>query len=292
VNEGLLYLFIYIYIYSLTKGLEVGLVFECNNAELKELSSFVCAEKWDLSDFRNAICLLKYILNCESIFHIWTWINCSQISEGLLCSRHFLWLLAWALSQDGFHQAPFTIAVGQGAQRKLLSCASQSSALPFSLCIPFSLCRVPKLHCHWLRNMTLTLHSKEDSIHGFLRCMWHSLPWVAGRQDMMNSRLLLHSSLVPERGNQVDVCYGRWSLSIRELLSSHKMLGMWTANTARWSCPGHTLKGVTRLMCTVGDDLCPSENSCPHTRCWGCGQPTQQDGHVLDTPCREPQIWD
>jgi hypothetical protein len=78
------------YIYSPTDDSEVVLVFERNNAGLKNLSSvFFSEQKSDSSVFLNVTRFLKYILNCEqhfSFFIFWSWlpdirINCNRISE-------------------------------------------------------------------------------------------------------------------------------------------------------------------------------------------------------------------
>jgi hypothetical protein len=67
-------------------------VFERNNAVLKKPSSFFFHPEQTLysSAFINALCLLKYVLNCEQTFFIFRsglsdiLINRNRISEGLV----------------------------------------------------------------------------------------------------------------------------------------------------------------------------------------------------------------
>jgi hypothetical protein len=53
--------------YSSIEDSEVLLVFVRSNAGLKKLSSFVWTDKWS-PNFLNAMCLLKYVYNCEYRF--------------------------------------------------------------------------------------------------------------------------------------------------------------------------------------------------------------------------------
>jgi hypothetical protein len=69
------------YIYSSIEDSEVVLVLECNNAGLKTLSQVLSEQTSDSSVFLDVICLLKYVLNMNSIFHISIRINCNRIKR-------------------------------------------------------------------------------------------------------------------------------------------------------------------------------------------------------------------
>jgi hypothetical protein len=56
------------YIHSSIGDSEVVLGFERNNAGLKKLSKLLSEQRSDSSAFLNAMCLLKYVLNCEQNF--------------------------------------------------------------------------------------------------------------------------------------------------------------------------------------------------------------------------------
>jgi hypothetical protein len=60
------------------RRLEAVLVSERNNAGLKKLSQVVSEQTSDSSAFLNAMCLLKYVLNCEQHF------SCFILRSGLI----------------------------------------------------------------------------------------------------------------------------------------------------------------------------------------------------------------
>jgi hypothetical protein len=79
------------YIYTSIEDSEVVLVFECNKAVFKKLSSF-SKRTSNSSAFINTMCLLKHVLNCEQYFSFIIFrfglsdirINCNRVSEVFL----------------------------------------------------------------------------------------------------------------------------------------------------------------------------------------------------------------
>jgi hypothetical protein len=72
------------YNYSSIEDSEVVLIFERNDVGSKKLSQVLSEQTRDPSAFLNVMCLLKYVLNCGSIFHISIRIKCNRISESFL----------------------------------------------------------------------------------------------------------------------------------------------------------------------------------------------------------------
>jgi hypothetical protein len=80
------------YIYSSIEDSEIVFYFERKNKGLKKLCQILSEQKSDSSASLTAMCLLKYVLNCENNFFIFRSglsgirVKCNRISEGLLLS--------------------------------------------------------------------------------------------------------------------------------------------------------------------------------------------------------------